>query len=63
MHRQTLQVREMVLGKDHPATLGSMHNLALSLSEQGKNTEAEALYRQTLQVRAVLGKDHPNTLN
>jgi TolA-binding protein len=52
-----------VLGKDHPDTLGSMMNLATSLNNQGKYVEAEAMYRQTLELReTVLGKDHPNTL-
>jgi Flp pilus assembly protein TadD len=46
MHRQTLQLREMVLGKEHPDTLGSMNNLALSLRQQGKYAEAEAMHRR-----------------
>jgi hypothetical protein len=71
MHRQTLQLRETVLGKDHPDTLGkdhpdtlaSMSNLALSLYQQGKYAEAEVMNRQALQLReTVLGKDHPDTL-
>jgi hypothetical protein len=34
-----------------------------SLGQQGKYTEAEAMDRQTLQLKkAVLGKDHPSTL-
>ena len=63
IYRQTLQLRETVLGKDHPDTLASMNNLAISLRNQGKYAEAEAIYRQTLQLReTVLGKDHPSTL-
>ena len=31
MNRQTLQLRETVLGKEHPDTLMSMNNLASSL--------------------------------
>ncbi|KFZ16727.1 hypothetical protein V501_02084 [Pseudogymnoascus sp. VKM F-4519 (FW-2642)] len=85
MQRQTLQLKEAVLGKDHPdtlmsmnnlatslrtvlgkehpSTLMSMNNLAASLHQQGKNAEAEAMQRQTLQLReTVLGKDHPDTL-
>ncbi|KAH8585352.1 hypothetical protein B0O99DRAFT_713026 [Bisporella sp. PMI_857] len=34
MHRQTLQLQETVLGKDHPVTLRSMNSLALSLDRQ-----------------------------
>jgi tetratricopeptide (TPR) repeat protein len=63
MLRQTLQLNEAVFGKDHPATLHSVNNLALSLSRLSKLTEAEAMHRQTLQFReTVLGKDHPDTL-
>jgi tetratricopeptide (TPR) repeat protein len=43
MHRQTLQLQETVLGKDHPDTLASMMNLASSLDSQGKYAEAEAI--------------------
>ena len=63
IYRQTLQLRETVLGKDHPDTLASMNNLAISLRNQGKYVEAEAIDRQTLQLKeTVLGKDHSNTL-
>jgi Tfp pilus assembly protein PilF len=63
MNRQTLQLKETVLGKDHPQTLISMNNLATSLCEQGKYAEAEAIHRQTLQLQeTVLGKDYPDTL-
>jgi len=47
MYRQTLQLNETVLGKDHPDTLRNMNGVASSLHEQGKYTEAEALHRQT----------------
>ena len=36
IHRQVLALSEMVLGKEHPDTLGSMNNLALVLSSRGK---------------------------
>jgi tetratricopeptide (TPR) repeat protein len=63
MNRQTLQLQETVLGKDHPDTLMSMMNLASSLHQQGKYAEAEAMNRQTLHLQeTVLGKDHPDTL-
>jgi tetratricopeptide (TPR) repeat protein len=52
-----------VLGKDHPDSLMSMMNLAISLHQQGKYAEAEAMNRQTLQLQeTVLGKEHPETL-
>jgi hypothetical protein len=39
MYRQTLQLMEIVLGKEHPNTLMSMNNLAISLRQQGKFIE------------------------
>ncbi|KAK4652643.1 hypothetical protein QC762_0075260 [Podospora pseudocomata] len=63
MHRQELQLREKVLGKEHPDTLTSMDNLAIVLDSQGKYEEAERMHRQALQLREkVLGKEHPDTL-
>lgn len=37
-----------MLGKEHPHTLGSMNNLALVLSDKGKNEQAEKMYQRTL---------------
>jgi tetratricopeptide (TPR) repeat protein len=63
MNQQALRLKEKVLGKEHPDTLGSMNNLALSLRRQGKFAEAETIDRQTLQLKEeVLGKEHPSTL-
>jgi len=63
MCRQALQLKEQVLGKEHPSTLGTMNNLAAALDKQGKHTEAVQLYQQTLQLKEqVLGKEHPSTL-
>jgi hypothetical protein len=46
MHRQTQQLHETVLGKEHPDTLSSMVNLAESLGDHGKYTEAEEMNRR-----------------
>jgi tetratricopeptide (TPR) repeat protein len=40
-----------------------MHNLALTVSQQGRRAEAEELRREVLEIRRrVLGPEHPNTL-
>jgi tetratricopeptide (TPR) repeat protein len=44
MHRQTLELKEKVLGQEHPSTLSSMNNLALVLRSQGKYKEAETMF-------------------
>ena len=62
-HRQLLERRVKVLGKEHPSTLTSMSNLAGVLGHQGKYEEAEAMNRQTLALsETVLGREHPSTL-
>ncbi|KXH58327.1 hypothetical protein CSAL01_13102 [Colletotrichum salicis] len=63
MHRQTLELREKVLGPENPDTLGSINNVALVLESQGKYAEAEQMHRQTLELsEKVLGPSHPSTL-
>lgn len=53
-----------LLGKEHPPTLSSMINRALSLDIQGKYLEAEEMHRQTLALmERVLGKDHVASLS
>ncbi|RKK34469.1 hypothetical protein BFJ67_g13747 [Fusarium oxysporum f. sp. cepae] len=46
MHRETLEVREKVLGKEHPYTLNSMNNLATVLEKMGEYEEAEKMHRK-----------------
>lgn len=63
MHRQALELRHRVFGKENLSTLSSMNNLAAVLYSLGKYQEAEAMYRQTLELtQRVLGKEHPSTL-
>ncbi|KAK1656993.1 hypothetical protein BDP55DRAFT_43077 [Colletotrichum godetiae] len=63
IHRQTLELREKVLGPENPDTLTSMDNLAVVLGSQGKYDEAEQMHRQTLELREkVLGPENPDTL-
>lgn len=44
MYREVLQLREKVLGCDHPDTLKSVNNLADMLYRLGKYNEAEAMH-------------------
>ncbi|KAF2466110.1 uncharacterized protein BDR25DRAFT_269263 [Lindgomyces ingoldianus] len=51
------------LGEEHPDTLTSKGNLALTFGNQGRWKEAEELDMQVMEVRKrVLGEDHPDTL-
>ncbi len=52
-----------VLGPEHPNTLASMGNLAVTLSAQGDLPGARRLEEDVFStVRRVLGPEHPNTL-
>jgi hypothetical protein len=52
-----------VLGEDHPDTMHSMHNLALTRRDLGDLQGARELFEQALAGRRrVLGEDHPDTL-
>jgi tetratricopeptide (TPR) repeat protein len=60
LYRETLQLIEKALSKEHPNTLLSINNLAGLLYSQGKYELAEPLYRETLQlIEKALGKEHP----
>ena len=52
-----------VLGRDHHHTLTTSANLAFSLSEQGKYTEAVEIQREVLvSTTSLLGAEHERTL-
>ncbi len=60
---QVRQYRETTLGRDVPATLASMHNLALSYLAGFRHADALKLCEETLALRkAKLGPNHPDTL-
>jgi Tetratricopeptide repeat len=61
---QVVEVRKMVLGPEHPGTLTSMNNLALTYQSQGQWVEAETIQVHVMETRkTVLGPDHPGTLD
>jgi hypothetical protein len=65
LYREMLEVLPRVLGPEHPNTLKTASNLALSdsLDDQGKRGETEITFREVLVVqRRVLGPEHRNTL-
>ncbi len=44
LQRQTLELKNEVLGDDHPSTLDSMNNFAVVFRQQDKQAEAEGGY-------------------
>jgi tetratricopeptide (TPR) repeat protein len=63
LFEQVLTDSRRVLGKDHPETLTSRHNLAGAYQSAGQVDQAITLYEQVLtDRRRVLGENHPDTL-
>jgi eukaryotic-like serine/threonine-protein kinase len=63
LQQQSLEIRQRVLGPEHPDALSSMNSLAEALREEGHYAEAEKLQRETLAIqRRVLGPEHQDTL-
>jgi tetratricopeptide (TPR) repeat protein len=62
-YRRALDGREKTLGKDHPDTLETVHNMASVFDGKGEYGKALEWYRRALDGREkTLGKDHPDTL-
>jgi tetratricopeptide (TPR) repeat protein len=58
-----LQLKRIVLGKEHPDTLNAMNSLATLYKEQGRYKEAEALYLKAYEgLRLVSGENKADTL-
>src|SRR5260370_1180076 len=63
LQQQSMEIRQRVLGPEHPDTLTSMNDLATDLSDSGHYAEAEKLEREELDIfRRVLGAEHTGTL-
>jgi tetratricopeptide (TPR) repeat protein len=61
---QVVQTKKRLLGDEHPDTLTSMANLALTYCGQGRWRDAEELEVQVMQItKKVLGNKHPHTLS
>jgi eukaryotic-like serine/threonine-protein kinase len=60
---KALDIRQHVLGPEHPDTLDSMHSMANTLADQGKLEEADKLYQQVYETsRRVLGPTNHTTV-
>ncbi|KAK9829532.1 hypothetical protein WJX72_006350 [[Myrmecia] bisecta] len=62
-YTQVLEIRQQLLGAEHPDTLASMNDLAVTFSTLGQPGRAAETHGQVLEVRErVLGPEHPDTL-
>ncbi len=58
---QALELRQRLLGENHPDVATSLNNLALLYDSQGRYKEAEPLCLQALELRQrLLGENHPD---
>jgi tetratricopeptide (TPR) repeat protein len=56
-----LKLGEDEFGPDHPTTAQFLNDLAAIYQAQGNYTEAEPLYRRSLEIlEMALGPEHPN---
>jgi hypothetical protein len=63
MTKKSTEFRERVLGDEHPDTITSKANLALTYWNQGRWTEAETMGLEVLETsKRVLGDEHPSTI-
>ena len=63
-YERVLEIRNKVLGADHPKTIAAHNNLGVALGALGKYEEARAEYQQALELRQkVLGPDNPLVAN
>jgi Flp pilus assembly protein TadD len=64
IYEKVVQLAVDRLGEEHPGTLASMNNLAVTLRAQGDLLGARELLEQTLEVRRrVFGEEHADTLS
>jgi tetratricopeptide (TPR) repeat protein len=62
LKERALEIREKVLGLEHPDTAKSLNGLALLLWDQGDLAGARPLHERALAIREkVLGPEHPDT--
>ncbi len=63
LYERSLQIREQMLGAEHPDVAQSLNNLAMLHKAQGEYAKAAPLYERSLQIREkVLGAEHPTVV-
>ena len=58
-----METRKRVLKEEHPDTLSSMNNLAVTYWNQGRRNEATELMKEVVDLRTkTIGVNHPDTI-
>jgi Tetratricopeptide repeat len=63
---ETFHLTQMakIHGREHPDTILAMHNLAVTLGDQGQLDEAAKIEKEVLEKRRrILGDEHPDTIS
>lgn len=61
--REAIELRERVLGEDHPETVSSLSDHAMILLALGQQSDAEPILRRVMDLRLRMhGEDHPDAL-
>jgi tetratricopeptide (TPR) repeat protein len=61
-YQRALDGFEKTLGKDHPSTLSTVHNMGSVFDHQGEYGKALEWYQRALDGRLkIYGEDHPST--
>ena len=56
-----MAIYKRVFGQQHPSVARTLNNLAILYQAQGRYTEAEPLYKQSLAMtKRVFGQQHPH---
>jgi tetratricopeptide (TPR) repeat protein len=64
LYERALEAKTRLLGEEHPDTLSTLQNLAVTLQAQGDLPGARRLYERALEAMTrLLGEEHPDTLN
>ena len=62
LYKEALEIRQKVLGREHPDTATSLNNLAELYRGMGDYAKAEPLLKEALEIyQKVLGPEHPFT--
>lgn len=60
LYRRALEMKEKLLGKDHPDVAMTLNNLAVLLKKQEKYEEAASMYERALAIfEKTLDSHHP----
>jgi tetratricopeptide (TPR) repeat protein len=61
LYKKALELRQRLLGEEHPDVATSYNNLAGLYRSQGRYSEAEPLYKKALELyQRLLGEEHPD---